>query len=116
LIIYNLYVPKWSLIELIYFLITTNHLIGFGDLMPCSDLYGQSRSKCAMIMTIYVIIQVLTASILSHMCFTFLGKNRQFLKQRRHGSDSIDYTNNNNNKKISININDELVPNVLYKC
>ncbi len=53
-----------------------------------------------------MILQVLTASILSHMCFTFLRENRQFLNQRRHNSDST--LNINNNKKFSININDEL--------
>ncbi len=57
-----------------------------------------------------MIIQVLTASILSHMCFTFLGKKRQFLSQRRHDSDPT--VNMNNNKKFFININDELLPNV----
>ncbi len=46
-----MYVPQWSIIDLTYFTVTTNHLIGFGDLMPCSDLYGQSRSKCATIMS-----------------------------------------------------------------
>ncbi len=51
LFIYNTYVPQWSFIELIYFVVTTNHLIGFGDLMPCNDLYGQSRSRCAIIIT-----------------------------------------------------------------
>jgi hypothetical protein len=49
LIIHHIYVPQWSLIELTYFLITTNHMIGFGDFMPCSDLHGSYRSKCAMI-------------------------------------------------------------------
>lgn len=57
-------------------------------------------------MLVYVIIQVLTVSILSHMCYLFLRKNRQFLKQRRHNSDS--YVNiNKNNKKFFININDD---------
>ena len=49
--IHRMYVPKWSLIELTYFLVTTNHLIGFGDLVPCTDMYGTNRSKCAMIIT-----------------------------------------------------------------
>ena len=31
LFIYNIYVPQWSLIELAYFLVTTNHMIGFGE-------------------------------------------------------------------------------------
>ena len=51
LFIHHMYVPEWSLIELTYFLVTTNHMIGFGDLMPCSDLHGTNRSKCAMIMS-----------------------------------------------------------------
>ena len=51
LIVYNMYVPKWSFIELAYFAFTTNYLMGFGDLIPCNDLYGQSRSICAMIIT-----------------------------------------------------------------
>jgi len=51
LFIHKIYVPQWSIIELTYFVVTTNHMIGFGDSMPCNDLYGQSRSKCAMIMT-----------------------------------------------------------------
>ncbi len=51
LFVYNIYVPQWSLIQLTYFAVTTNHMIGFGDFMPCSDLYGQSRSNCAIIMT-----------------------------------------------------------------
>ena len=28
-----------------------NHLIGFGDFMPCIPLHGQHRSNCAIIMT-----------------------------------------------------------------
>jgi hypothetical protein len=51
LIIHTVYVPEWSFIELTYFAVTTNHLIGFGDFMPCGNLFGQSRSSCAMIMT-----------------------------------------------------------------
>ena len=51
LILRHLYAPDWSLIELAYFLITTNHLIGFGDYMPCRDLHGTSRSLCATIMS-----------------------------------------------------------------
>ena len=47
LIVHSIYVPQWSLIELTYFLVTTNHMIGFGDFMPCSDLYGSDRSTCA---------------------------------------------------------------------
>ncbi len=47
-IVYSIYVPQWSFIELTYFLVTTNHMIGFGDFMPCSDLYGSDRSNCAM--------------------------------------------------------------------
>ncbi|CAF2485804.1 unnamed protein product [Rotaria sp. Silwood2] len=105
-----MYVPKWSLIELTYFAVTTNHLIGFGDLMPCSDLYGESRSTCTIILTIYVIIQVLVGSILSHMWFILPRKSHQFLHQRRHHSDPN--VNMNNNKKFSIDINDELLANV----
>ncbi len=58
-----------------------------------------------------MIIQVLTASILSHMCCIFLSKSRQFSTQRRHNSDSnIDMINN---KAFSINIDKELlIPNV----
>ena len=63
------------------------------------------------IQIVYVIIQVLTASILTHMCCTFSSKNRQFLTQRRHNSDSI--VDTINNKTFSINIDDEsLIPNV----
>ncbi len=51
LFIHKIYVPQWSIIELTYFVVTTNHMIGFGDLMPCKNLYGQIRSKCAIIMT-----------------------------------------------------------------
>lgn len=50
LLVHRIYASSWSLIELAYFLVTTNHLIGFGDYMPCGDLYGSSRSQCAMIM------------------------------------------------------------------
>ncbi|CAF3445148.1 unnamed protein product [Rotaria sp. Silwood1] len=110
LFIYYMYVSKWSFIELIYFAITTNHLIGFGDLMPCSDLYGQNRSICTLILTIYVIIQVLVASILSHMWLILPRKNHQFLHQRRHHSDPN--VNMDNNKNLSIDINDELLENV----
>lgn len=45
-----MYVPKWSLVQLTYFAVTTNLVIGFGDLMPCSHLYGQSRSICSIIL------------------------------------------------------------------
>ncbi|CAF0859374.1 unnamed protein product [Rotaria sordida] len=110
LFIHNMYVPKWSLIELTYFAVTTNYLIGFGDLMPCSDLYGQSRSTCAIILTIYVIIQVLAASILSHMWFILPRKSHQFLRQQRHHSDPN--INMIDNKKFSIDINDKLLENV----
>ncbi len=65
LIIHYMYVPQWSIIDLTYFTVTTNHLIGFGDLMPCSDLYGQSRSKCATIMTGRFNISLVFFSILS---------------------------------------------------
>lgn len=51
LFIYYKYAPQWSFIQLTYFLITTNHLIGFGDFMPCIPLHGQHRSNCAIIMT-----------------------------------------------------------------
>lgn len=51
LMLHQIYAPDWSLIELAYFLVTTNHLIGFGDYMPCRDLYGTSRSRCATIMS-----------------------------------------------------------------
>ena len=51
LLIHRFFVPQWSWIELIYFAVTTNYLIGFGDLMPCSDLKGQSRSNCSIYMT-----------------------------------------------------------------
>ena len=51
LILRQTYVPQWSLIELTYFAVTTNQMIGLGDLMPCSDLQGQSRSSCTMIVT-----------------------------------------------------------------
>lgn len=54
-----MYVPKWSLVELTYFAFTTNYLIGFGDLMPCSDLHGQSRSKCAVILSSKLLIFLL---------------------------------------------------------
>ena len=103
LILHHLYVPHWSLIELTYFTITTNHLIGFGDLMPCADLHGQNRSTCSTIMTsknrlfvfhrfilavlVYVIVQVLTAGLLSHLCWIYPSKRRQYFSQRRHSSD-----------------------------
>jgi hypothetical protein len=48
LIIHKMYVPQWSLIELTYFLVTTNHMIGFGDFMPCNNFHGLYRSNCAM--------------------------------------------------------------------
>ena len=51
LILRHIYAPDWSLVELAYFLITTNHLIGFGDYMPCRNLHGTSRSRCATIMS-----------------------------------------------------------------
>ncbi|CAF1243887.1 unnamed protein product [Adineta ricciae] len=110
LIIHSIYVPQWSLVELTYFAITTNHLIGLGDLVPCVDLYGQTRSTCAMIITVYVIIQVITASLLTNMWFMFLQQNRQFLSQRRHHSDPLAYTNDS--KRITIPIYDEYYSNV----
>jgi hypothetical protein len=57
-----------------------------------------------------VIIQVLTAGILSHMWLMFPDKNRQFLNQRRHHSDPK--VNMNDTKNISIELNDELLSNV----
>ncbi|CAF1426220.1 unnamed protein product [Adineta steineri] len=110
LLIHSIYVPQWSFVQLTYFAVTTNHLIGFGDLTPCVDLYGQTRSTCAIIITIYVIIQVLTAGILSHMWIIFPRKNRQFSKQRRHHSDPIGSIDDN--KKVSIHLNDEFLSNV----
>ncbi|CAF4926908.1 unnamed protein product [Rotaria magnacalcarata] len=109
LLIHHIYVPKWSLVELTYFAVTTNHLIGFGDLMPCSDLHGQSRSRCAIVLSIYVIFQVLVASILSHMWLILPRKNRKFLQQRRHDSDPI--VDKKNNKYFSVDIHDELLTN-----
>lgn len=70
LLLHRIYAPKWSLIELTYFLVTTNHLIGFGDYMPCGDLSGSNRSRCAMIMAgKYVIIRrQLLISVLLSLC------------------------------------------------
>lgn len=51
LFIHSMYVPQWSLIDLTYFTVITNHLIGFGDFMPCHDLNGESRSNCSIVLT-----------------------------------------------------------------
>jgi len=68
LFIHYIYVPQWSFIELTYFAVTTNYMIGFGDLTPCTNLYGQTRSTCAMIITGR--IKISFSFILSYLLFS----------------------------------------------
>lgn len=63
-----------------------------------------------MFVLVYVIVQVLCASILTHMCYIFPRKSRQFSTQRRHNSDSFIHLTDD--KRICIDIDEQLLNDV----